>query len=104
MYGYNARTLLDLVLIPTPIKFIWEDEKRAEEIKELHTKVMERIEKFHKQPKQLANKHRKDAQFQPVDLVWAHLRKERFPSKCKSQLMPRSDGPFEVIEKVGLNA
>jgi len=32
------------------------------------------------------------------------LRKERFPSKRKSKLMPRSDGPFEIIEKVGPNA
>jgi len=36
--------------------------------------------------------------------VWIHLRKERFPSKCKSKFMPRSDGPFEVIEKIGHNA
>jgi len=28
---------------------------------------------------------------------------KRFPSKCKSKLMPRSDGPFEVIEKIGPN-
>ena len=32
------------------------------------------------------------------------MRKERFPSKRKSKLMPRSDGPFEIIEKVGPNA
>ena len=30
--------------------------------------------------------------------------KGRFPSKRKSKLMPRSDGPFEIIEKVGPNA
>ena len=30
--------------------------------------------------------------------------KERFPSKHKSKLMPRSDGPFEVIEKINPNA
>ena len=36
--------------------------------------------------------------------MWVHLRKERFLSKRKSKLMPRSDGPFEIIEKVGPNA
>ncbi|PKI46756.1 hypothetical protein CRG98_032853, partial [Punica granatum] len=38
------------------------------------------------------------------DLVWIHLRKERFPSKRKSKLMPRAEGPFLVKEKVNDNA
>ena len=29
---------------------------------------------------------------------------ERFPGKRKSKLMPRSDGPFEILEKIGPNA
>jgi len=32
------------------------------------------------------------------------LRKERFPSKRKSKLMPHSDVPFEILEKIGPNA
>ena len=36
--------------------------------------------------------------------MWIHLRKERFPSKRKSKLVPRSDGPFEIMEKIGPNA
>jgi len=51
-----------------------------------------------------ANKRRKHVDYEPGDLVWLHLRKERFPGKRKSKLMPRSDGPFEVIEKIGPNA
>lgn len=39
--------------------------------------------------------------FQPGDLVWIHLRKERFPSRTK--LEPRSDGPFQVLERVNDN-
>ena len=104
VYGCNPRTPLDLVPIPNPTKFSWEADKRAKEIQELHTKVRARIEKSNEHAKQQANKHRKDAHFQPGDLVWIHLRKERFPSKRKSKLMPRSDGPFEVIEKIGPNA
>jgi len=38
------------------------------------------------------------------DLVWVHLRKERFPSKCKSKLMPRVDAPFEILERINDNA
>jgi len=65
---------------------------------------MERIKKSNVQAKYHANKHRKEAHFQPKDLVWIHLRKGRFPSKCKSILMLRLDGPFEIIERIGPNA
>jgi len=30
--------------------------------------------------------------------------RRRFSGKCKSKLMPRSDGPFEIIENIGPNA
>jgi len=42
--------------------------------------------------------------FEPGDLVWIHINKGRFPSKRKSKLMPRADGPFRIIEKVNDNA
>jgi hypothetical protein len=38
--------------------------------------------------------------FEPSDLVWLHLRKERFPDLRKSKMMPRADGPFKVFEKI----
>jgi len=42
--------------------------------------------------------------FEVGDQVWIHLRKERFPNERKSKLMPRIDGPFEVIRKISNNA
>ena len=42
-----------------------------------------------------ANKKKKKKKFQPGDLVWIHLQKERFPTRHKSKLMSRVDGPFE---------
>jgi len=66
--------------------------------------VRERIEKFNEQAKLYANKKRREAHFQPGDLVWVHLRKERFPTKRKSKLLPRLDGPFEILDKIGPNA
>jgi len=38
------------------------------------------------------------------DLVWIYMRKERFQSKRKSKIKPRSNGPFEFLEKTGANA
>nr|KYP32999.1 hypothetical protein KK1_046208 [Cajanus cajan] len=42
--------------------------------------------------------------FNEGDWVWLHLRKERFPSKRKSKLRPRGDGPFQVLKKINNNA
>ena len=38
------------------------------------------------------------------DLVWLHLRKERFPQERKSKLQPRADGPFKVLACYNNNA
>jgi len=42
--------------------------------------------------------------FQPVDLVWIHPKKARFPSERKNKLMVRADGPFKVLERIIDNA
>jgi hypothetical protein len=42
--------------------------------------------------------------FEPRDLVWLHLRQERFPKLQKSKLMLRANGPFKVLEKINDNA
>ena len=36
--------------------------------------------------------------------MWVHFRKEIFPSKRKSKLLPRGDGPFQVLERINDNA
>ena len=38
------------------------------------------------------------------DLVWLHLRKDRFPQERKSKLLPRADGPFKVLARYNNNA
>ena len=36
--------------------------------------------------------------------MWLHMRKERFPKKRRSKLMPRGDGQFQILAKVNNNA
>ncbi|KAL3598370.1 hypothetical protein D5086_006288 [Populus alba] len=67
---------------------------------EVRLHIEEKTTKYAKQ----ANKGRKMVRFEPGDLVWIHISKGRFPSKRKSKLMPRADGPFRIIEKVNDNA
>jgi len=50
------------------------------------------------------NKGQRVRSFNVGDLVWLHLRKERFPHLRKSKLSLRGDGPFQIIKKINNNA
>ena len=50
------------------------------------------------------NRGRKQLVLNEGDWVWLHLRKDRFPTKRKSKLSPRGDGPFQVLERINNNA
>jgi len=77
-----------------------EASKRVEEIKHLHEQVKLKIEKSNAFDQAEANKHKRRVVFQLGDIVWIHLRKERFPSKTYSKLMARAYRPFEILERV----
>jgi hypothetical protein len=51
-----------------------------------------------------ASKGRKEVKLEPGDLVWVHLRKDRFPDLRKFKLIPRATRPFKVLEKIKDNA
>ena len=104
VYGLEPLTPLDLSPRPMDTKPNVEAHKRVEDIKHLHETVRAKIERSNATYQAQANKHRKKVVFQPGDLVWIHLRKERFPTKRKTKLMPRADGPFEVLERINDNA
>jgi len=73
-------------------------------IKKLHAETRKNIETKTIQYAKQANKGKKQVLFQPGDLVWLHLRKDRFPKQRKSKLSPQEDGPFKVLQKVNDNA
>ena len=41
--------------------------------------------------------------FEPGDWVSLHLRKDRFPTQRKSKILPRGDGPFQIIKRINDN-
>ncbi|KAL4376207.1 hypothetical protein GQ457_02G026410 [Hibiscus cannabinus] len=79
-------------------------QSKAEYVKRLHQQVKENLERRTQQYEKQANKGRKRVTFDVGDWVWVHFRKERFPAQRRSKLLPRGDGPFQVVEKVNENA
>ncbi|XP_071917061.1 uncharacterized protein [Coffea arabica] len=93
-------------LSPLPIseRVNLDGKKKAEFVRDLHTKARANIEKRTLQYIQSANKGRRKMVFEPGDWVWIHMRKERFPIQRRNKLLPRGDGPFQVVERINDNA
>ena len=104
VYGLLPRAPIDLMPLPTSEKLNFDASKRAELMLKLHETTKENIERMNVKYKVAGDKGRKELKFEPGDLVWLHLRKERFPELRKSKLLPRADGPFKVLERINDNA
>jgi translation initiation factor IF-1 len=74
--------------------------QRSEFILKLHETTKLQIEKMNEKYRIAANKGRKEMKLEPGDLVWVHLRKDRFPDLRKSKLMPRALGSYKVLQKL----
>ena len=81
VYGLKPITPLDVLPLPLQECANMEASKRAEYMKNIHMKTKQEIEKKSKYYAAKANKNRKKMIFEPGDLVWVLLRKDRFPKK-----------------------
>ncbi|KAH9744243.1 Endonuclease [Citrus sinensis] len=104
VYGFNPLTPLDLLPLPIDEHASMDGKKKAKFVKQLHERTRQHIEKRTEQYATQANKGCKQVVFQPGDWVWLHMRKERFPAQRRSQLIPRGDGPFQVVAWINDNA
>ena len=104
VYGFLPHAPIDLLPLPTSERVNVDANKHAELILKLHETTKENIECMNAKYKLAGSKGKKHITFEPGDLVWLHLRKDRFPNLRKSKLLPRADGPFKVLERINDNA
>lgn len=104
VYSFNPLTPLDLSPLPVSKHMNLDGKKKAEFVKQIHERTRLNIKKRMEQYIKQANKGRHKQVFEPGDWVWLHMRKERFPAQRRSKLLPRGDGPFQVLERINDNA
>jgi translation initiation factor IF-1 len=84
VYGFNPRAPIDLLpLLPSKMT-CFDASQRSEFILKMHETTKLNIEKMNQKYRIAASKDRKEVKLEPGDLVWLHLRKERFPELKKS--------------------
>ena len=104
VYGFVPRAPIDLITIPHSKIMNFDASRRAELIIKLHEQTKANIKAMNAKYEEASSKGRKHITFEPGDLVWVHLRKDRFPDMRKCKLQPRADGPFKVLHKINDNA
>jgi hypothetical protein len=70
----------------------------------MHETTKHNTEKMTEKYMVAGSKGKTEVKLEPGDLVWLQLRKDQFPELRKSKLIPRSDGPFKIIERINDNA
>ena len=70
----------------------------------IHEQTKQNIAAISAKNQVVGSKGRKLVTVEPDDMIWLHLRKDRFPTLRRSKLMPRVAGPFKVLTKFNDNA
>jgi hypothetical protein len=104
VYDFNPHAPIDLLSLPTTERVHTDAKECADFILKLHASTKENIEKMTEKYRLVGSQDRKEVKLEPGDLVWLHLRKDRFPYLRKSKLMPRVAEPYKILEKINDNA
>ena len=103
VYGLQPIGPMELAPHPTIQQFSGDAEVRAKEIKKLHEEVLLKIEKNNAKYVEQANRRRKYVEFEVGELVWVHLRKDRFLFFffwINKNLFPKGQSPTKNTHEV----
>jgi translation initiation factor IF-1 len=103
VYGFNLRAPIDLLPLPPLETTCFDASQRSEFILKMNETTKLNIEKINEKYRIAASKGRKKVKLEPGDLVWLHLRKERFLELRKSKLMSHAAVPFKILAKINDN-
>jgi hypothetical protein len=98
------RAPIDLLPLPTTEQVHSDAKERADFILKLHASTKANIKKMTEKYRIAGSQGKKPVKLEVGDLVWLHLRKDRFLELRKSKLMPRAAGPYKILEKINDNA
>jgi hypothetical protein len=87
VYGFNPCAPIDLLPLPSSETTCFDASQRSEFIIKMHETTKLNIEKMNEKYRIATSKGRKEVKLKLGDLVWLHLRKERFLELRKSKLM-----------------
>jgi hypothetical protein len=104
VYGMQPRGVSELKY-SEQAKFRSASEKDfVEGMKDLHSRIKERLQSSSQEYKRREDQHRRELQFEVGDLIIAHLRKERFPRGTYNKMKVKKIRPCKVIRKFEENA
>jgi hypothetical protein len=104
VYGYTSRAPIDLFSFDTEDSPHLDVVAHVEQMVNLHEQTHQNIAATDAKYQVVGSKGKKHVTFEYGDMVWLHLRKDRFPTLRRSKLMPCAAGPFKVPTKINDNA
>ncbi|PKU72104.1 hypothetical protein MA16_Dca006697 [Dendrobium catenatum] len=102
VYTKMPNHVLDVAVIPnckSKAASTWVDQF-SDMLEKVRLKLQESNEKY----KQDADQHRRKKVFQPGDVVWVRMQKERMPAGTCNKLNRKKFGPFSVKHQINDNA
>ena len=88
VYGFNLLSPLDILPLPLQESINMDATARVNYLKKMHEDTRHTIEHQVQRLVTKLNINKQPMVFNIGDLVWLHLRKDRFPNKCKCKLLP----------------
>lgn len=104
VYGIVPRCPLDLLTLPDKTRHHGEAVDFITDLEALHRTAQQHLEASASKYKQAADSKRREVLFEPCDLVWVYLTKERLPLREYNKLKSKKIGPVEVLERINSNA